>query len=328
MELKWIFPYSVYTSKKKADIAAMVRDEIQKDVEKMVDTDFRLQALYMTKKPKRLEVFTQETLKELASLQEPTPSGATGAGTGLRGGTSAGFSTVRSKIFSMGGGNGASKGSESEEQDYSGEGDSAAGEFAANDEALKEMLSALIQEANFLVEDNLALLVEDECTEDERNLFKLDSILTAIGLQGEEAVFRVLREHEKNPSKAFDSILKVIRTQVEVKKRDKEQALPSAGGSQSVSYDKTSSRMVGGQPVGLSSLMRRTDDGKSSLSTGVNEWSLVESKLNKFKSDERLRLLTALKNYNESLTERASLLDKNQRMGRHNAELRMLLNLE
>ena len=314
--------YSVYTSKKKADIAAMVRDEIQKDIEKMVDTDFRLQALYMTKKPKRLEVFTEETLKELASLQEAAPSGAGGTTTAARGGTSVG--TVRSKIFSMG--TGISKvGSESEDQqEGSGDGGESAEEFAANDEALKEMLSALIQEANFLVEDNLALLVEDECTEDERNLFKLDSILTAIGLQGEEAVFRVLREHEKNPSKAFDSILKVIRTQVEVKKRDKEQALPSAG-SQSVSYDKSSSRMVG--PAGTSSLMR-TDDGKSTLSTGINEWSLVESKLNKFKSDERLRLLTALKNYNESLTERASLLDRNQRMGRHNAELRMLLNLD
>ena len=225
----------------------------------------------------------------------------------------------------MGGG---ARGSESEEQaDCSEEGDHDSGEFAANDQALKEMLSALIQEANFLVEDNLALLVEDECTEDERNLFKLDSILTAIGLQGEEAVFRVLREHEKNPSKAFDSILKVIRTQVEVKKQDKEQALPSTTGSGSASYDKTgSSRMVG--PMSSMMQQRCTDDGKSSMSSGVNEWSLVESKLNKFKSDERLRLLTALKNYNESLTERASLLDKNQRMGRHNAELRMLLNLE
>ncbi len=69
------------------------------------------------------------------------------------------------------------------------------------DEALKDMLSALIQEANFLVEDNLSLLVEEECTEDERNLFKLDSILTAIGLQGEEAVFSVLKQHERNPTK-------------------------------------------------------------------------------------------------------------------------------
>ena len=47
----------------------------------------------------------------------------------------------------------------------------------------------------------MGLLVQEECTEDERKLFKLDSILTAIGLQGEEAVFDVLKQHERNPSK-------------------------------------------------------------------------------------------------------------------------------
>ena len=61
--------YGAYTEKKKADIAAMVRDEVQKDIEKIVDTDYHLQMLYMTKKPKRLEVFDEDTLKELASLQ-------------------------------------------------------------------------------------------------------------------------------------------------------------------------------------------------------------------------------------------------------------------
>ena len=58
-----------------------------------------------------------------------------------------------------------------------------------------------------------------------------------------------------------------------------------------------------------------------------NEWSLVESKLQQFKSDERMRLLGALKSYNDSLTERANLIEKNQKMSRHNEELRMLLNL-
>ena len=48
--------YGVFTNRKKAEIAAMVRDEVQKDVERIVDTDFRLQKLYMTSKPKRLEV--------------------------------------------------------------------------------------------------------------------------------------------------------------------------------------------------------------------------------------------------------------------------------
>ena len=66
------------------------------------------------------------------------------------------------------------------------------------------MLSSLVHEANFLVEDNLCLLMEeDDITEGERNLFKLDSILTAIGLQGEKALFKVLKQHEKNPSKVL-----------------------------------------------------------------------------------------------------------------------------
>ena len=59
----------------------------------------------------------------------------------------------------------------------------------------------------------------------------------------------------------------------------------------------------------------------------VNEWSIVESKLEQFKSDERMRLLAALKSYNDWLTERANLLEKNKKMSRHNNELRMLLNI-
>ena len=48
------------------------------------------------------------------------------------------------------------------------------------DANLREMLSTLVHEANFLVEDNLNDLVGD-IPENERVLFKLDSILTAIG---------------------------------------------------------------------------------------------------------------------------------------------------
>ena len=60
--------YGVFTNRKKAEIAAMVRDEVQKDVERIVDTDFRLQKLYMTSKPKRLEVPTI-CLKNFSALK-------------------------------------------------------------------------------------------------------------------------------------------------------------------------------------------------------------------------------------------------------------------
>lgn len=61
--------YGVFTNRKKAEIAAMVRDEVQKDVERIVDTDFRLQKLYMTSKPKRLEVPTTICLKNFSALK-------------------------------------------------------------------------------------------------------------------------------------------------------------------------------------------------------------------------------------------------------------------
>ena len=50
----------------------------------------------------------------------------------------------------------------------------------ADDGKLRQMLSTLVHEANFLVEDNLNDLVED-IPDNEKTLFKLDSILTAIG---------------------------------------------------------------------------------------------------------------------------------------------------
>ena len=48
------------------------------------------------------------------------------------------------------------------------------------DAKLRQMLSTLVHEANFLVEDNLNDLVDD-IPDNEKTLFKLDSILTAIG---------------------------------------------------------------------------------------------------------------------------------------------------
>ena len=61
------------------------------------------------------------------------------------------------------------------------------------DANLREMLSTLVHEANFLVEDNLNDLVGD-IPENERVLFKLDSILTAIGNT------RYTRRHEEKRS--------------------------------------------------------------------------------------------------------------------------------
>ena len=122
----------------------------------------------------------------------------------------------------------------------------------------------------------------------------------------------------------MDSILKVIRTQIEARRREKDQnVLETGGGSMS------QSSRGGGGPYGGISSTGKTEDGQTTQYTGiVNEWSLVETKLAQFKSEDRMRLLTALKNYNDSLMERANLLEKNSRLSRHNSELKMLLNID
>ena len=78
---------------------------------------------------------------------------------------------------------------------------------------VRAMLSELVREARFLVEENLGVLVEkhediDEC---ETDLFKLDSILSAVGVDCEEEVLAVLEKRQR-PNKAKEGILKIIRS--------------------------------------------------------------------------------------------------------------------
>ena len=113
----------------------------------------------------------------------------------------------------------------------------------AADETMKEMLSTLVQEANFLVEDNLNILVEDdEFNEAERNLFKLDSILTAIGVEGEEEVMNVLKKHEASQNSNLEgvreSIMKIIRAHIEQNRRR-----ISGAGDMLLTDDKKSSQL-------------------------------------------------------------------------------------
>ena len=96
---------------------------------------------------------------------------------------------------------------------------------------LKPFLRNLVYKANFLVEENLNLLVEaDDILEDERSLFRLDSILATIGVEEEAEIAAVLDKHRANPNRAKMEILKVIRGHIE--KVDTKQIL---GGSSSSS---------------------------------------------------------------------------------------------
>ncbi len=49
--------------------------------------------------------------------------------------------------------------------------------------------------------------------------------------------------------------------------------------------------------------------------------------MSQFQTEDRLRLLDALKTYYATLSDRALLFEKNKRMARHNQELRLLLNI-
>ncbi len=63
--------------------------------------------------------------------------------------------------------------------------------------------------ANFLVEENLNLLVEaDDIGEDERALFRLDSILATIGVEEEGEIAAVLERHQADPNRVRYIIIK------------------------------------------------------------------------------------------------------------------------
>ena len=49
----------------------------------------------------------------------------------------------------------------------------------------------------------------DDVLSSERALFRLDSILTAVGVEGEGQIMRVMRKYQEQPAKAKMGILKV-----------------------------------------------------------------------------------------------------------------------
>ena len=210
-----------------------------------------------------------------------------------------------------------------------------------SDAQLKEMLSTLVHEANFLVEDNLNLLVDD-IPEDERKLFKLDSILTAIGLTGELEVMEILRKHdEANISRREsdqsmealrDSIMKVIRTHIEQNRMPGEGAGLTTDRSSRLSRKKTLASAGPSASRSLIIVPGLTDtqrdlliDDEDEDDESSSEWSTLKERISVFSSGYRLHLLEALKKYHQTLVERSELLSKNQTLRKHNDELAMLL---
>lgn len=115
-----------------------------------------------------------------------------------------------------------------------------------SDEGFRDVLSTVVHEASFLVENNLSHLVEDIDLK-EQELFKLDSIFSVVGIEGESEVLKIIQVNDvlvsciyliwtlklfhwfqsslpANQSSSFkrDSILKAIRAFVEEKNKAKQ----------------------------------------------------------------------------------------------------------
>lgn len=164
---------------------------------------------------------------------------------------------------------------------------------------MKTALSNLVHEASFLVEENLNLLVEaEDVTEDEKNLFKLDSILNTIGVQGEEEVLEVIQNFERNPTVSMkDNVLKVIRKHIEQPKRVADlRVSPTTAGSLS------SSR---------ASSARRVAHLYENLPDMIRDWTKMKDSFNAFQSSERLEMIKSL-NQDYKVVLKITQLDKEQ----------------
>jgi len=65
-------------------------------------------------------------------------------------------------------------------------------QLAQDDASFRNVLSTVVHEASFLVENNLSHLVEDIDLK-EQELFKLDSIFSVVGIEGESEVLKIIQ---------------------------------------------------------------------------------------------------------------------------------------
>ena len=192
------------------------------------------------------------------------------------------------------------------------------------------MLSELVREANFLVEENLGALVEgEEINEDEKNLFKLDSILSAVGVEFEDQVLDVLRKteiREEGLSKTKESILKIIRSHVQEKRRTR---VAQGGG---LGPDEQNADGGGAAPA-LTGQRGENSDKVSRPTAKVRkwdleqmEWSAMTESVRKMKDPVRLKVLDELKLYQRLLAEAKELEEDNERLNRTVRELTLVAN--
>ena len=210
------------------------------------------------------------------------------------------------------------------------------GKLKRTDSQLKEMLSTLVHEAGFLVEDNLDLLVDD-IPEDERTLFKLDSILTAIGLTGELEVMEILSKHEElGKSKESESItglresiMKVIRNHIDHQRVGFSNHLDQQEGATDRSSVKrrlgSNGKSISRGTLSYPTKLREAFDLPSKDSREKSEWEELQELVDQFNSKDRLFLEKTLKKYQQALVRRSEMLERNQKLRLQNEELSMLL---
>lgn len=156
---------------------------------------------------------------------------------------------------------------------------------------LKSFLRSLVYKANFLVEENLNLLVEaDDILDDERALFRLDSILATIGVEQEAEIAAVLAKHRANPSRAKMEILRVIRGHVEKATSSSAAAISSSSSTSSPRLASTSSAAA--VPAAAASRKSSTSSSSSSGAARRREeeeklWSVMVRSVEQLLDDDR-----------------------------------------
>ena len=173
---------------------------------------------------------------------------------------------------------------------------------------------------------NLNILVEDdEITGDEKSLFKLDSILNAVGVEGEEEVMAVLKKHdEQDPSKTKDSLLKIIRSHIEQQKKTKLMAADPFAAMMAPPSSNAAQK-------GKQKISKRQDSRKGkarqTLEEQMREWeAMTESVRSMLMDKEKIDTYEAIKRYHRGLTKIVAMEEKSAKLDRVIQEMTIVKN--
>jgi multidrug resistance efflux pump len=184
-----------------------------------------------------------------------------------------------------------------------------------DDDNMRRMLAELVHEAHFLVEENLGVLVDTEdVNDDEKNLFKLDSILSAVGVDCEEEVLEVLRKRAVNPSRAKESILKIIRAHVEQQNRP-------AAAAKSAGVMQRSHSMTKAGSISREEKQRASSAKLRKRELELMDWSAMTESVSRMKDATRAIIFEEMKAYHRSAAEVRAMETENEKIKRSVREL-------